>query len=114
MPELSNQLLTIKSGLRTPIAQIPTPDFAVPYAAPKHVNTMAEVQPIAPKNGYIIISMMFSTALGGAPIRGPARCWGRRALRGREYEPRIPGYRNKVSICTKFAQKLLSCYVRAL
>lgn len=24
-----------RSGLRTPIAEIPTPDFAVPYAAPK-------------------------------------------------------------------------------
>ena len=45
-------LLTIKSGRRTPIAQIPTPDFAVPYAAPKHVKTIAEVHPIAPKNGY--------------------------------------------------------------
>lgn len=31
--------------------QIPTPDLAVPYAAPKQVKTMAAVQPIAPKNG---------------------------------------------------------------
>jgi hypothetical protein len=46
-------LLTIKSGRRTPMAEIPTPDFAVPYAAPKHVKTMADVQPIAPKKGYI-------------------------------------------------------------
>ena len=44
-------LLTIKSGRRTPIAETPTPAFAVPYAAPKHVNTMADVQPIAPKKG---------------------------------------------------------------
>jgi hypothetical protein len=44
--------LTIKSGLRTPIAEIPTPDLAVPYAAPKQVKTMADVQPIAPKKGY--------------------------------------------------------------
>jgi hypothetical protein len=44
-------LLTIRSGLRTPIAEIPTPDFAVPYAAPKQVNTMADVQPMAPKKG---------------------------------------------------------------
>ena len=36
------------------MAQIPTPDFAVPYAAPKQVKTIAEVHPIAPKNGYII------------------------------------------------------------
>ena len=34
------------------MAQIPTPDLAVPYAAPKHVKTMADVQPMAPKNGY--------------------------------------------------------------
>ena len=47
-----NVLLTISSGLKTPIAEIPTPAFAVPYAAPKHVKTMALVQPIAPKNGY--------------------------------------------------------------
>lgn len=33
------------------MALIPTPAFAVPYAAPKQVKTMAEVQPIAPKNG---------------------------------------------------------------
>lgn len=33
------------------MAEIPTPDLAVPYAAPKHVKTMADVQPIAPKNG---------------------------------------------------------------
>lgn len=38
------------------MAEIPTPDLAVPYAAPKQVNTMADVQPIAPKNGYIITS----------------------------------------------------------
>lgn len=44
-------LLTIRSGLRTPIAEIPTPALAVPYAAPKQVKTMADMQPIAPKNG---------------------------------------------------------------
>ena len=33
------------------MAEIPTPDLAVPYAAPKQVNTIADVQPIAPKNG---------------------------------------------------------------
>lgn len=37
------------------MAQIPTPDFAVPYAAPKQVNTMAAVHPMAPKNGYCMI-----------------------------------------------------------
>lgn len=35
------------------MAQIPTPDLAVPYAAPKQVNTMAAVHPMAPKNGYV-------------------------------------------------------------
>ena len=44
-------LLTMRSGLKTPIAEIPTPDLAVPYAAPKQVKTMADVQPIAPKKG---------------------------------------------------------------
>lgn len=47
----NNVLLTIKSGRRTPIAEMPTPALAVPYAAPKHVKTIADVQPIAPKKG---------------------------------------------------------------
>lgn len=34
------------------MAEIPTPAFAVPYAAPKQVKTMAAVQPMAPKKGY--------------------------------------------------------------
>ena len=63
----------IKSGRKTDIAEIPTPDLAVPYAAPMpiedhdsdqpahgsmvevdrnlQVKTMAEVQPMAPKKG---------------------------------------------------------------
>ena len=52
-------LLTMRSGLRTPIAEIPTPDFAVPYAAPKHVKTIADVQPMAPKKGYRTLSVRF-------------------------------------------------------
>ena len=48
---IADILLTIKSGRRTPIAEIPTPALAVPYAAPKQANTIAEVQPIAPKKG---------------------------------------------------------------
>lgn len=39
------------------MAEIPTPDFAVPYAAPKQVKTMAEVQPMAPKKGYSITNV---------------------------------------------------------
>jgi hypothetical protein len=46
----------MRSGLRTPIAAIPTPDFAVPYEAPRQVKTMAAVQPIAPKNGCLYVS----------------------------------------------------------
>ena len=57
-----NVLLTIRSGRRTPIDEIPTPAFAVPYAAPKQVKTMALVQPIAPKNGYLESANPFSTA----------------------------------------------------
>lgn len=45
------------------MAEIPTPDFAVPYAAPKQVKTMADVQPIAPKNGYTSISIPSYTRL---------------------------------------------------
>jgi hypothetical protein len=37
--------------------QMPTPDLAVPYAAPKHVKTMADVQPMAPKNGCSVSVM---------------------------------------------------------
>ena len=45
------------------MAEIPTPDFAVPYAAPKQVKTMADVQPMAPKNGYTTISIPSYTRL---------------------------------------------------
>lgn len=48
-----NVLWAKRSSLKTEVAQIPTPDFAVPYEAPKHVKTMAEVQPMAPKNGFL-------------------------------------------------------------
>ena len=51
MGNRGNRLLTIISGLSTPEATMPTPDFAVPYAAPKQVKTMAAVHPIAPKKG---------------------------------------------------------------
>lgn len=44
-------LFTIRSGRRTPMAAIPTPDLAVPYEAPRQVKTMAAVQPMAPKKG---------------------------------------------------------------
>uniref|UniRef100_A0A915AVR4 Uncharacterized protein n=1 Tax=Parascaris univalens TaxID=6257 RepID=A0A915AVR4_PARUN len=36
----------ISSGLITPIDEIPTADFAVPYAAPSTVKICAEAAPI--------------------------------------------------------------------
>jgi len=30
---------------------MPTPDFAVPYAAPMHENTRADMAPMNPKKG---------------------------------------------------------------
>eukprot|EP00401_Gymnodinium_catenatum_P057802 CAMPEP_0117505148 /NCGR_PEP_ID=MMETSP0784-20121206/25226_1 /TAXON_ID=39447 /ORGANISM="" /LENGTH=44 /DNA_ID= /DNA_START= /DNA_END= /DNA_ORIENTATION= len=38
------------SGRITPIEEMPTPDFAVPYAAPRFAKTIAEVTPMKPKN----------------------------------------------------------------
>jgi len=37
------------SGRKMLAAEIPTPDFAMPYAAPKLLNTIAKEHPIAPK-----------------------------------------------------------------
>ena len=39
------------SGRITPMDAMPTPDFAVPYAAPMQLNTSALVAPMKPKNG---------------------------------------------------------------
>lgn len=52
-----NILLTIRSGRRTPMAEIPTPDLAVPYEAPRQQKTMAAVQPMAPKKGWVAMSV---------------------------------------------------------
>lgn len=41
----------ISSGLIMDMAAIPVPDFAVPYAAPKALKTMAEAAPMTPKKG---------------------------------------------------------------
>jgi len=43
------------------MAAMPTPDLAVPYEAPKQVKTMAEVQPMAPKKGYEMVSFGFAS-----------------------------------------------------
>jgi hypothetical protein len=37
------------------MAVMPTPDLAVPYAAPKQVKTMADVHPMAPKKGCVAL-----------------------------------------------------------
>jgi hypothetical protein len=40
--------------------------LAVPYAAPKQVKTMADVQPIAPKKGYsTIVSIVIPSMMRG-------------------------------------------------
>ena len=54
------------------MAAMPTPDLAVPYAAPMQVKTMAQVQPMAPKKGYVMVSVAVRPML----IRGgPCRVW---------------------------------------
>jgi hypothetical protein len=47
-------LLTIMSGLMTLTAEIPMPDFAIPYAAPMLERIMAMLHPIAPKKDYLV------------------------------------------------------------
>jgi hypothetical protein len=47
-------LLTIMSGLITLTAEIPMPDFAIPYAAPMLERIMAMLHPIAPKKDCLI------------------------------------------------------------
>ena len=39
----------ISYGFRTPIEQIPTPAFALPYAAPRLAKTKADATPMYPK-----------------------------------------------------------------
>jgi hypothetical protein len=53
---------------------MPIPDFAVPYEAPKHVNTMAEVQPIVPKNGLQCISGPDQGVTGSKGNAGRSSC----------------------------------------
>lgn len=40
------------------MAAMPTPDLAVPYEAPRQVKTMAQVQPMAPKKGCSMVSVV--------------------------------------------------------
>ena len=58
------------------MAETPTPALAVPYAAPKHVKTMADVQPIAPKKGCLpvsIVSVMLPNGTRWKRRRGSGR-----------------------------------------
>lgn len=48
-----NELRIIMSGLKTLTAEMPTPDFAIPYPAPKLESVIAIQHPIAPKNDYL-------------------------------------------------------------
>ena len=45
----ANKLRIIMSGRRTLTADMPIPDFAIPYAAPRLEKIMATAQPIHPK-----------------------------------------------------------------
>jgi hypothetical protein len=51
LSDAGDALLTMRSGRRTPMAAMPTPDLAVPYEAPRQVKTIDAVQPMAPKKG---------------------------------------------------------------
>jgi hypothetical protein len=42
------------SGLITETAEIPIPDFAMPYAAPRLERTIAMLHPIAPKKDCLV------------------------------------------------------------
>jgi hypothetical protein len=59
--------LITRPGFITPIEEIPTPLFAVPYAAPILANTKAEVTPMNPKKGaeagHVSISTDISLAV---------------------------------------------------
>ena len=50
-PAITTGMIDLKrsSGLRTATETIPTPDLAVPYAAPRLAKTRADVMPIALK-----------------------------------------------------------------
>eukprot|EP00527_Entomoneis_sp_CCMP2396_P003568 CAMPEP_0198151384 /NCGR_PEP_ID=MMETSP1443-20131203/55513_1 /TAXON_ID=186043 /ORGANISM="Entomoneis sp., Strain CCMP2396" /LENGTH=68 /DNA_ID=CAMNT_0043817029 /DNA_START=157 /DNA_END=363 /DNA_ORIENTATION=- len=52
-----------KPGFMTPMEEIPTPDLAVPYAAPMLAKTKAAVTPIKPKNGAEAGQVSISTLM---------------------------------------------------
>jgi len=58
-----------RSGFITPIDDTPTPDLAVPYAAPRFAKMSATAAPMKPKNGAEggqsgLSTMMLSRACG--------------------------------------------------
>lgn len=57
------------------MAEIPTPDLAVPYAAPKQVKTIADVQPMAPKKGCRDLLAYYSQPERHRRARCQDECW---------------------------------------
>ena len=47
----------MRSGFSTPMEQIPTPLFAVPYDAPRLAKTRAQATPINPKKNALSVSV---------------------------------------------------------
>lgn len=62
------------SGRMTPMEAMPTPDLAVPYAAPKHEKTIEAIAPMNPKKGAIA-----SPSAACTPVTHAARHAKRRA-----------------------------------
>merc|ERR1719424_2122534 len=56
----------IMSGRMTPMEAMPTPDLAVPYAAPKFAKTIADVTPMKPKKADDGSQTCFSNSVDGA------------------------------------------------
>ena len=85
------------------MAEIPTPDLAVPYAAPKHVKTMADVQPMAPKKGCCQGSVKLPAVIIFYAHSWPA-CQGKASSRGWRFTNRIDGAIENVMSATKQAK----------
>ena len=65
--------MLFRSGRRILEAMIPMLDLAMPYEAPKQVNTIAAAQPMAPKNdwgeGQHYESFWMAGLVGAGPLR---------------------------------------------
>ena len=84
------------------MAEIPTPDLAVPYAAPKHVKTMADVQPMAPKKGCCQVSVKLPAVIIFYAHSWPA-CQGKAPSRGWRFTHGIDGAIENVESATRQA-----------